>query len=245
MGDNAKSSPNAGLAVLLAGMGLGICLVLAAIVAILMIVPSLETKGSPTPTAMAVAPAQTLAQTQAHEPTPPQPVSPSFKPAPAELATMGAGDAVDRALGRPPARALLARLAGATLNKPQANPVVAPVATPAPGSALVPAGPPVRQVLPPPPGATEAAPVFAVEYAFFLDPDAALRFSAALAERGLSARLVEQRDQAGRNWTNVRSQPFADAAMALAFAAKLEQSFGLSATLVSEPAPPPKGAVLP
>jgi hypothetical protein len=154
--------------------------------------------------------------------------------APSELATLSASEAVDRALGRPVVRTAILPPSSPVVSKPPSAAVSVPV----------PAEAPVHQVLPPPPGAAEPAPVFAMEYASFLDADAAARFSAALAGRGLSARTVEQRDEAGRNWIYVRSQVFTDAAMALAFAAKVEQSFGLSALLVTEPAPAPpaKGA---
>ncbi len=112
--------------------------------------------------------------------------------------------------------------------------------TPAAGAAL----PPVRQTLPPPPGAQAELNVYAVELAFFLDPEAAVDYAAALSRIGVTTRLVEQLDEAGRTWTYVRSPVFAGSVAALAYAARLEQEYGLPVLLVSEPppsGPPPSG----
>jgi hypothetical protein len=234
MGVDAKQFQKRGPAVLLACVGLGICLLLAVFVAARMIVPSV---GSWTPSLPRF---NALTSPQAH----PRAALGSLHAAPSELATMGAGEAVDRALGRP-----VARIAIIPYSSPGVAKMPAATSHDVAGTVLPPAtvaaDAPLRQTLPPLLGASEPAPVFAVEYASFLDPDAATRFSAALAGRGLSARLVEQRDEAGRNWTYVRSQVFTDAAMALAFAAKVEQSFGLSALLVTEPAPAAAPALIP
>jgi hypothetical protein len=232
MAVEAKQIPNAGPAVLLACVGLGMCLLLVVLVAAVMIMPSVGSWAPSLPS---------------FQPPPPQlhqrAAINSLQAAPSELATISASEAVDRALGRPVVRHAIALPAGPV---PLRSPDVPRQEPAAAGAAAVagPAGATAHQVLPPPPGASEPAPVFAVEYAFFLDPDAATQFSAALAGRGLPARLVEQRDEAGRNWIYVRSQVFSDAAMALVFAAKVEQNFGLSALLVTEPAPVPaaKGA---
>jgi hypothetical protein len=220
MGVDAKQVPNAGPAVLLAVAGLAICLLLAIVLAAFMILP------------LAGAGAPLLPRFEAPAVPPPhrRAGSGSLQAAPSELATLTASEAVDRALGRPVVRSAIVLPSVAPVAKSQA---------PAAAQVPVPAEAPVHQVLPPPPGAAEPAPVFAAEYAAFLDADAATRFSAALAARGLSARMVEQRDEAGRTWIYLRSQAFTDAAMALAFAAKVEQSFGLSALLVTEPAPAP------
>lgn len=93
---------------------------------------------------------------------------------------------------------------------------------------------PARQVLPPPPN-VHASSVFAIQTAFFLDADAASSYAAALARDGIATRLVEQLDEAGRTWIYVRSPVFTDSVAALAYADTLEQKFGLSALLVSEP----------
>ena len=120
---------------------------------------------------------------------------------------------------------------------PQLSPVIGAVpvaATPIAGAAL----PPVRQRLPPPPGAQAESNVYAIELAFFLDPEAAVRYAAALSRNGVPTRLVEQLDEAGRTWTYVRSPVFTDSVAALAYAERLEQEYGLPALLVSEPPSP-------
>jgi hypothetical protein len=77
--------------------------------------------------------------------------------------------------------------------------------------------------------------------AFFLDPQEATRFAAALEGRGIAVRLLDQLDEVGRNWTYVRSPIFTDSVLALAFASQVERSFGLRTTLVTEPLPPKEG----
>lgn len=100
----------------------------------------------------------------------------------------------------------------------------------------------VRQVLPPPPGARPPLPTIAVEIAFFLDPQQAESYAALLQGQGIPVRLVGRLDDAGRNWTYIRSPAFTDSVVALAYAAQLERKLGIVATLVTEPAQPREGS---
>jgi hypothetical protein len=100
----------------------------------------------------------------------------------------------------------------------------------------------VRQVLPPPPGARPPLPAVAVEIAFFLDPQQAASYAALLQGQGITVRLVGRLDDAGRSWTYIRSPAFTDSVVALAYAAHLERTLGIIATLVTEPAQPPEGS---
>lgn len=100
----------------------------------------------------------------------------------------------------------------------------------------------VRQVLPPPPGARPPLPTVAVEIAFFLDPQQAASYAALLQGQGITVRLVGRLDDAGRSWTYIRSPAFTDSVVALAYAAHLERTLGIIATLVTEPAQPPEGS---
>lgn len=177
-----------------------------------------------------------------------------------DLVGLDPDDAVDRALGRSPGHSAVAPipvLAGGQLafvppaalvagpsaaaGASNTQPTGAAQANPSPAtSGTAPAGP-IRQVLAPPVGARPPLPAFAIELAFFLDPQEATRFAAALEGRGIAVRLLDQLDEAGRNWTYVRSPIFTDSVLALAFASQVERSLGLRTTLVTEPLPPREG----
>lgn len=150
--------------------------------------------------------------------------------------------APDRAVmvaAAPPAAAAASTVAPAAGAAP-----AAPAASPAGAAGAAPvASPPepARQVLPPPAGARPPLPAFAIELAFFLDAEQATRYAASLQGQGITVRLVDQLDEAGRNWTYVRSPAFTDSVVALAYAAHLERMLGVVATLVTEPAPPREG----
>ena len=185
-----------------------------------------------------------------------------------ELAGLDPDEAVDRALGRSisptggmpvpvlsggrvlmvapaaPDRAVMAHAAPPAAGTAAPGTASAPAAPPAGAAAPQPAAAPaepVRQVLPPPAGARPPLPAFAVELAFFLDVEQATRYAASLQGRGITVRLVDQLDEAGRSWTYVRSPAFTDSVVALAYAAHLERVLGIVATLVTEPAPPREG----
>lgn len=177
-----------------------------------------------------------------------------------DLALLDPDDAVDRALGRSPGHSPVAPvpvLSGAQIAFVQPAALVAGPAAAAPAGNLrlpeatqanpspAPPGaasaPVIRQVLAPPAGARPPLPAFAIEMAFFLDPQEAARFAAALEGRGISVRLLDQLDEAGRNWTYVRSPIFTDSVLALAFASQVERALGLRTTLVTEPLPPREG----
>lgn len=182
---------------------------------------------------------------------------------PQELAGLDPDEAVDRALGRsvastvgtpvpvlsgsrvlmvspaaPDRAATVPAAAGAAAQG--TAPAAHPAGAAAPQPAAAPAEP-ARQVLPPPVGARPPMPAFAVELAFFLDAEQATRYAASLQGRGITVRLVDQLDEAGRSWTYVRSPAFTDSVVALAYAAHLERILGIVATLVTEPAPPREG----
>jgi hypothetical protein len=185
-----------------------------------------------------------------------------------DLAGLDPDEAVERALGRGVARTgetpvpvlsggrvLMVSPAapGSAVMVAAAPPAAAAAGTAAPGAGAAPAAAPaaaqpaaapaepVRQVLPPPAGARTPLPAFAVELAFFLDAEQATRYAASLQGRGITVRLVDQLDEAGRSWTYVRSPAFTDSVVALAYASHLERMLGIVATLVTEPAPPREG----
>lgn len=179
-----------------------------------------------------------------------------------DLAGLDPDEAVDRALGRRVTRtgdAQIPVLSGGrvlmvspaapdrAVMVPAAPPASAAAGAAAPGAGAAAAQPaaepaePARQVLPPPAGARPPLPAFAVELAFFLDAQQATRYAASLQGRGITVRLVDQLDEAGRSWTYVRSPAFTDSVVALAYAAHLERTLGIVATLVTEPAPPREG----
>ena len=172
-----------------------------------------------------------------------------------ELAGLDPDAAVDRALGRGVARAgntpvpVLSEGKVLMVSPAAPGPAVmvaaaAPAAPPAGAAAAQPAAAPaapVRKGLPPPAGARPPLPAFAVELAFFLDAEQATRYAASLQGRGITVRLVDQLDEAGRSWTYVRSPAFTDSVVALAYASHLERMLGIVTTLVTETAPPREG----
>jgi cell division septation protein DedD len=178
----------------------------------------------------------------------------------ADLADLDPDQIVDRALGQvsddmafAAVPALAAGRSSAMTAPPGAPPQAAPAAaaspTPAPEAAAGKTAEtaaaehaPTHQVLAPPPNVRPSS-VFAIELAFFLDADAASGFAAALGRNGITTRLVEQLDEAGRNWIYVRSPVFTDSVAALAYGETLERKFGLPALLVSEPPAAPQPAL--